>query len=128
VSETTGQRLLQHAGLVATPDRSPLVDGCLASGEINGPRFDDALEDLIQTLQRLNTELNGEVPSKTFSNSESVPRPVAYSISEITRTLRGASLLDTAAIVDIAWNAVLAGDIDDIRIHLEGERLTRPAR
>jgi len=72
-------------------------------------------------MQSLNVEINGDSPSESVGlAADDIPRAVAYAISEITSRLR---VRDEAAasMVDVAWNAVLAGDIDDVRVHVQQE-------
>jgi hypothetical protein len=86
------------------------------------------MDDLIDALQRLNTELNGDPPSESGAGADSVPREIAYAVAEITRALRKAAQPDAAWKVDAAWNATLAGDIDDLGSHLNEEGPERAER
>jgi hypothetical protein len=57
---------------------------------------------------------------------DQIPRQLAYAVAEITRMPReDAASTDAAWTVEIAWNAVLAGDIDDLHQHLQHERAAR---
>ena len=51
-----------------------------------------------------------------------MPRDVAYAVSEIARLLGNTAHVVEAWEVDVAWNAVLAGDVDDLREHIDHER------
>lgn len=123
MTASAAQRLLWHAGLADGPeDARSSLDKCLASRDFSGPRLAGAMDDLIDTLQRLNIELNGDPPSESGPGAVSVSRKVAYAVTEITRALREEAQADAAWKVDVAWNAILAGDIDDINSHINGER------
>ena len=125
VSEPTAERLRWHAGLI-TGDAfagSASLDELLFAREPGSAEFGAAIDDVLRTLQSLNVELNGEVPSSSISMTPAdVPRGVAYSVSEITSRLRAKGQTDAASAVDVAWNAVLAGDIDDVVAHVREER------
>ena len=54
-------------------------------------------------------------------SDDHVPRSVAYAVSEVTAMLRDAEEHDLAGRIDTAWNAVLAGDIDNLAAHIELE-------
>jgi hypothetical protein len=124
VAPETSERLGRHAGLVAT-ERGTWVDELLYEREPTQEEFDAAMTDLLQTLQALNVELNGSTPSGAASEgSDQVPRTVAYAVSEISDRLRRRNRPEAAQAVDIAWNAVLAGDIDDIATHVRYEART----
>lgn len=77
--------------------------------------FDGAIIDFLRTLQSLNLELNGERPSETIqARPGAVPRAAAYAISQVTTRLRSQDRADAAQSVEVAWDAVLAGDVDDV--------------
>jgi hypothetical protein len=90
------------------------------------------------TLETLNRELNGEIPSESTGSADVVPTDVAYAVAEVTRMLRdyadkGGALhpstgLREAWLIETAWLAVLAGDIDDLQQHLNKEEATRAPR
>jgi hypothetical protein len=114
-----------HAGLIteAPTSRGPSIDELLFEREPTQGEFDAALLDLLRTLQALSVELNGETPSEVIGTSEKeLPTAAAYAISEITLRLRSRNRADAAWSVDLAWNAVLAGDIDDVIEHVQQER------
>jgi hypothetical protein len=101
--------------------------------------LDEALADFIAVLGTLNNELNGPVPSGPAgppgARATVVPRDAAYAVAEVTRMLReyGERQSDAAAVraawvVDTAWAAVLAGDIDDLEEHVSDEERARKRR
>jgi hypothetical protein len=125
ISDETRQLLRWHAGLDGDPLDPLSVCGSLAAGH----GLERALAELIEVMSRLNRELNGNVPSEAMGGGpdDPVPRDVAYAIFEVARELRDAAHVVDAWAVDVAWNAVLAGDIDDLVDHIEYERRTGPA-
>jgi hypothetical protein len=82
-----------------------------------------AMVDLIDTLSRLNHELNGDVPSENMYTTDTpIAGSIAYSVAEVARMLRSGGETDREAwLIDTAWLAVLAGDIDDLHECLNGE-------
>lgn len=135
-SETTN-RLLWHAGLrdVPGPGLSRSIAACTSpTSQLEG--LDEAVADFITAMARLNNELNGAAPSQTRNaGASAIPRTVAYAVSEVSRFLREHDPGDhhdvrasqAARQVDAAWNAVLAGDIDDIAQYLRDEQRLRPS-
>ena len=118
VSSDTISLLRWHAGLQDDALDPESVSGATASGQ----RVGDAVTGFLLVLQRVNRERNGSRPSERLGvASDDVPRDVAYAVSEVTRMLRAAEAQDAAGRVDTAWNAVLAGDIDDLAEHVELE-------
>jgi hypothetical protein len=114
VSEETLKLLRWHAGL----DGDPLDPASVSGSTAAGARVGSALRALLDVLQRLNIELNGPVPSaaRGEAGNESLPRSAAYAMSEVSRMLRAAGQDGAAGAADAAWSAVLAGDIDDVRL------------
>jgi hypothetical protein len=121
VSPDTVRLLRWHAGLEDDALDPKSVSGATAAGQ----RLDETVRGFLSVLERVNVELNGPLPSERIgAGTDDVPRDVAYAVSEVTRMLRDAEQHDAAARVDTAWNAVLAGDIDDLAEHVElGHRL-----
>lgn len=130
LSDDLVRRLRWHAGLEEGPNASAIsVSECLDwRGDLVGD-LAPALADLVDSLAWLNRELNGDKPSEG-QGAASVPRDVAYALSEIVRLLRTAadkggadagSIATAAKKIEAAWGAVLAGDIDDIPEHLAQE-------
>jgi hypothetical protein len=123
ISKHTRQRLRWHAGLDADPLDPLSVSGSLAAGR----GVERAVNDFLGVMSQLNREMNGEVPSEVVTGDDDlVPRDVAYAVSEVARQLGDTAHVIEAWEVDVAWNAVLAGDIDDLAEHIEHERRTNP--
>lgn len=137
VSELVVRRLRWHAGLEHAGD--PLtasVSACTSPDGALAGRLDAAVADFLKTLGQVNKELHGPVPSESSRRVDSVPIRVAYAVSEVVRLLRehSASRAQVAPheaasreawLVDVAWSAVLAGDIDNLEEHLAHEEMTR---
>jgi hypothetical protein len=90
--------------------------------------METATADLVEALDDFNRVLNGPRPSSDLRDagrSDAVPTRVAYSVAEACRMLREAGAADCAWRVETAWLAVLAGDIHDIRQHVEWEQQAR---
>lgn len=139
VSLETTQRLRRHAGFNSTEDERqpiPSVSWCLGSKDVSSERLEIAMADLVDVVALLNLELNGPTPSQSTHVVQDIPRDVAYAVAEIINLLRQharcdavetkATLTDSAWVVETAWLAVLAGDIDDLRTHLADEQTMRP--
>jgi hypothetical protein len=136
VSNEVTHRLRWHAGLDrATAMTVPSIDDC-ARPNGRSDRLDEALADFLATLAQLNHELNGEVPSASTGPGEEIPRDVAYAVAEVISILRdangesaarpgAASFAQSAWLIEIAWLAVLAGDIDELQQHVDGESAAR---
>jgi hypothetical protein len=100
-----------------------LIDEVLSGGEPRAEALGVALDDLLDVMQSLNVEINGETPSESvLVASGDIPRAAAYAVSEVATRLRARQQPDAAWVADLAWNAILAGDIDDIRLHVQQER------
>jgi hypothetical protein len=92
-----------------------------------------AVHDFVAALSALNRALYGDVPSESVQQVDSVPLAAAYAVSEASRMLRdyrdsaeGALRTNAAASsIEMAWNAVLCGDIDDIEQHVRDEARAR---
>jgi len=106
--------------------------------------FQRLYEDILSCLAAINTHLNGPVPSETISrNSRSIDSALCYSMSCILSggwsdhfkwSQKGAfhkDFLDEFASmlvrIGIAWNIVLAGDMDNIPEDTELEFRMRQA-
>jgi hypothetical protein len=135
VTSETRARLKWHAGLHDLADTpNPSVASCTWPGNAHEGQLPDAVADFILTLEALNRELNGQIPSESPASAEFVFLDVVYAIQEVIRMLRqyaefqehGADAGSREAwLVETAWLAVLAGDIDDIHEHLEEEERAR---
>jgi hypothetical protein len=118
---TATERIAWHAGLSEAGALPPGSVSAVTSGG-DPADIEAATTDFIGTLDKYNRELNGPVPSETVDpRDDSVPRSLAYAVGEVVRMLR-ASGSDRAALrVETTWQAVLAGDVDDIDEHLVEE-------
>jgi uncharacterized alpha-E superfamily protein len=115
-------RVSWHAGLRGDPLDPRSVSGSLAAGQDSAA----AIADLLSWMTRLNQAMNGPVPSEVAGpKDEAVPRSVAYAVSELARQLGDTGHVIEAWEVNVAWNAILAGDIDDLVEHIEHERRAR---
>jgi hypothetical protein len=139
ISPETERRLQWHAGFAEIEDASAKsISACTWPANNLGSELEHAVRDFLMVLEDLNHELNGEVPSETASRSETIPTRIAYAVAEVIRQLRdygdkqGNSIRvgtgsREAWLVETAWLAVLAGDIDDVLEHVEGEEAARRA-
>ncbi len=139
ITSTTVSRLRWHAGLDERgADDVPSVSSCAHPMGSPTSSLQAAVADCLQTLAVLNREMNGDVPSSTVGGVEEVPRSLVYAVSEIVRMLRdcqehaeskgqsdAAVFAKAAWRIETAWSAVLAGDIDNILKHVEGEEAGR---
>ena len=116
------ERLSQHA--FSSADGTTV---CEATARRDRSQIEPATADFIEALDEYNGRLNGPVPSAGVGEAEEdvVSRRAAYAVVEVARMLRDAGADDCARQVDIAWAAVLAGDIDDIREHVTREDSAR---
>lgn len=130
-------RLKDHSGL---PVDAPLPEGiafadkvaALKRGEAH-TAFDVAVDDVLDCLQQLNVH-NHAMPD---ARSEPLEVEVAYAMSGMTMlALEGAimlcrmgrnceKLLNAGWKIGCAWDSVLAGDMEDIRGHVEIEAAAR---
>jgi hypothetical protein len=123
--DTTG-RLRWHAGLLDLPhSESPTIAACTWPVGERSPKLGDAVADFIDALQALNHELNGAVPSDSISGADTVSRGAAYAVAEVIRMLdENGKAQHERWMVETAWLAVLAGDIDDLDEHIAQEEAT----
>lgn len=123
ITDATRKLLLWHAGLQGDPLDPSSISGSTAAGH----NVAHAVADLLDAMALLNREMNGPEPSQVSGVSDDgVPRSVAYAVSEVVRQLGSSAHVIEAWQIDVAWNAVLAGDIDDLADHIELERRTNP--
>lgn len=126
----TRRRLRWHAGFEDVAGRrSVSVSESTESGDAD---LETAVDDVITTLEALNHEVNGNVPSETAASARTISTDIAYAVAEISRMLRSYEEraadgrgAEAAWMVDTAWLAVLAGDIDDVEEHVAEERRAR---
>jgi hypothetical protein len=135
VTQQTRGRLRWHTGLEEGADVGVgSVSECTTPTKSEKPDdLETAVADVVATLEVLNHELNGKLPSETITTAPTlISTDVAYALAEIVRMLRDyeartgdGSGAEAAWMVDTAWVAVLAGDIDDVKEHLADERRAR---
>ncbi len=127
---TACQRLENHANQPSGPDSESLGLALWHLKRGSQTQVDiPALEnDVIQCLRPVNSALNGETPSETNDTDKqmSIDRWLCYSMSLILDQLLEAllspkldtqqrkTIADIACRISYAWNAVLAGDIDEL--------------
>lgn len=123
------QRLRYHAGLESGMEW-PVPS--LSEALWQGTPLQQSLEDVFDALEALNRELNGPVPSESASRHPSFPRELIYAVTEIIRMIRRAPRPRDSAVpadetgriarrLEMAWSAILAGDIDDLAEHVAQE-------
>lgn len=138
VSVDTTHRLRRHAGFGGTEDKlqpALSVSWCLGSKDVSSERLEIAMADLVEVVALLNLEVNGSTPSQFTHVVQDIPRDVAYAVAVIINQLRQHAcceaveiktiLTNAAWVVETAWLAILAGDIDDLQTHLAEERAMR---
>ena len=128
-SDTTFRRLRWHAGIeeMSAGDSMPSISSCILHRAVDTSKLEGALSDFVATLEVLNHELNGKVPSEHVSlEAPPLPTTLVYAITEVIRLLRDSQATAADEIeqrtigraawrAETAWSAVLAGDIDDIQ-------------
>jgi len=133
IEPSTPTRILYHAGL--GEDASANVPSISEVARNNGP-LSTSLNDLLDTLEQLNLEVNGNDPTDIESGQSSFPRQLVYAVHELICELRRAPRKDSqsqsreernaaAWTLEIAWTAILAGDIENIRQHIQQEEWAR---
>ncbi len=131
----TVKRLRYHAGLEQNVELEvPSMAELLWRKET----LRECTEDVIEALETLNLDMNGSIPSQSTTRKAQFPRDLVYAISEIIRlthqSVNGATS-DTeredatraAWKLEVAWAAILAGDIDNLRKHIAEEEAARNA-
>lgn len=130
MTSSADTQLCVHAGLTEPAGEDPVLAEALDASPFSPDTFQAALYDLLEAMSHLNHELNGPVPSAVVGRGSDVPRSTILAVLEISRLLRehegrSPAVADAAWSVEVAWRAVLAGDIDDLGEHLRDERLMR---
>lgn len=138
VSAETTRWLLWHAGFESQEGEHHglSVAACVGPTSVSRQHVEKAVADLLDAMALLNTELNGRTPSEIIAPPGEIPLQVAYAVAEISSLLREQApdptgtdvtqgLARAAWLVETAWLAVLAGDIDDIPAHLVEEETMR---
>src|SRR6266511_4338920 len=88
IGRATTRRLRWHAGLEEVGDEpTPSISACTWPANNLGGQLEPAIADFISTLEIVNRELNGPIPSENPS-SDVIPTDVAYSVAEVVRMLR----------------------------------------
>jgi hypothetical protein len=125
----TIRRLRWHAGLGDYGGSgNPAVSSCTWPPGKRTAELEHAVADFIDALQALNVELNGGTPSETLEVGEpdQISRDAAYAVAEVVRMLdEHGEAKGEARQVATSWLALLAGDIDDLRIHVAQEEAAR---
>ena len=145
--ETAREKLLNHGnlthGLSHAPDEESLlfVLWNAHKSKFAPDNLATLAKDIVDCLEVVNKKWNGAVPSETLDGAKEIERYLVSAISQITHEcwqyfrewqetelfepeiLRQLSL--TAWTISCAWNAVLAGDIDDITKDVEAEKMAR---
>jgi hypothetical protein len=139
------ERLRSHANMSGTSlpeSESFLFALWQAERQSRIPELSSLFGDILICLETVNHSLNTEHPSDTISGkAEALPRSLVADISAIlsagwsyywrwssSQQFTEAFRTEFAAMLvqlGIAWDAVLAGDIDDIRDHVQTEFIAR---
>jgi|HubBroStandDraft_6_1064221.scaffolds.fasta_scaffold970543_2 hypothetical protein len=137
------QRLRNHANISGSdlPESESLLFVLWQAGrQAHIPETDSLFDDIFACLETVNHALNTKHPSETITGkAEALPRSLVADISVIlsagwsyywrwsrTKQFSEAFCGEFAGMLvrlSIAWNAVLDGDIDDIRSHAQEEFL-----
>jgi hypothetical protein len=138
ISNATVKRLRRHADLdEQLADEAPSISGCLSAEVIQAGELEHAVADVLAALDVLNHEVNGAVPSERIAaEAPWLPTTLVYAVTEVIRLLRrrqnetvdgseSRALARATWRVETGWSAVLAGDIDHIRTHVDEEEAAR---
>jgi len=130
------QRLRSHAS--APEGESFTLALYQAERQAADPELRNSFDDILACFEVINHALNTQRPSESIEGkAEALPRSLVADVSEIlslgwsyhwrwtsserfTETFR-TELASMLVQISIAWDAVLAGDIDDIRDHAQTE-------
>jgi hypothetical protein len=139
------QRLRNHANVAGStlPERESFLFALWqAKRAAHSPDLRGLFDDILSCFEVVNHALNTSHPSGTVSGkAEVLPRSLAADVSTIlsvgwhhvsqwssSQKFSDAFRTELATMLEqigIAWDAVLAGDIDDIREHVQTEFLAR---
>jgi hypothetical protein len=136
MNATLLSRLSWHAGLEGTDEGDqPSISASTLKANFSATSIGRATSDVVDLLEELNKDLNGSMPSESTNHAENIPRSLAYAMAEILRLLRDSQNdlpsqsngLTSRSLwtIETAWNAVLAGDIDNLHEHLAYEEAAR---
>jgi hypothetical protein len=115
-----------HAGLEKTgPDDKPSIATVTWKTARQKDAIDRATADVLLLLEQVNHDLNGAKPSEISEKASAISRQVVFVIEELRRLLKEAAggcdagpdrdaLTRAEARIGYAWNAVIAGDIDNV--------------
>jgi hypothetical protein len=130
MSTQTINLLRWHAGLEKNGpnDRASLASLTWKPAD-HKDSIDRAASDVLTLISELNHDLNGIKPSEGRDKEPAISRQIVFAVEEIRRMLKEAArksiavdreaLLRSEAKIAWAWNAVVAGDIDDIRSYVD---------
>lgn len=125
---TVVDALRWHAGLAVaeTGERAPLMPVVDVVAPQHAAAREVSVEHLWVTLSQLNLELNGD-PEQPEHACRALDANVVYAVEEIVRLLDASrdAGRDLAQELRVAWVAILAGDIPDLRAHVAQERSAR---
>lgn len=123
------ERLRYHAGL--THDLKSAVCS-VADALWQKASVAEPIEDVPGMFSRMNRAMNGPVPSESTVHVTHLPVDIVYAATEIIRLLHAArrespdeaerAELDRCSRkLELAWSAILSGDIDDVYELIAGE-------
>ena len=104
--------------------------------------LDESTDEIIDCLESVNLYINGQIPSESIGyHQQQLPTLLVATLSEIEmlcldtllrveqrkgiKVPSSVMLRKTLWRIECAWNAILAGDIDNIREHVELEENAR---
>lgn len=130
LSQQTLERLRWHVAPYEERERAIIegVPSIAAATASDAPANEvaTAIADVFDTLAVLNHELNGPTPSENTDPVVLLPRQLVYAMTEIIQMLRECCAEGAARRIETAWQAILAGGIDDISEHVRLEEEWRP--
>ena len=131
-----------HAGLLYNSEPSDVADQVALSEAIwrvkrgEQTRLKASVEHVLLEFQKANLILNGPVPSESTDQRGDIPSQLAYAVSNLITQCAELNASNQASdrrqwtsgltwVLSCAWDAVLAGDIDDVIAHVEMEAEAR---